>query len=472
MDQSLAELVLKTAKASGASYAEARIEELKSSAFVLKNGVPHISGYDHSTGIAVRIRAGGAQSFGSTNILNEETVKRLVQTTVAAAMKSAQAAKPWYLAPASVEKGSTIVKQKLDVRDVSPSKKLQVLQDIEKAIKATKCRVPSRYFMLGDEHVEKLIINSEGTRIESSIPRTNFTYFTTIKQKGRSMQRYWQYGASGGFETVHEMHLPEVLAQEVKTLAKNMRIGVKPNKGIMDLVIGPQIAGIVAHESAGHPAEADRILGREAAQAGESYLKPSSLGMKAGSEAVTIIDEPSLPGSFGFYEFDDEGVRARKRYLYKKGIIAEFLHNRESAATFNVNSNASARSSGFDREPLVRMANTYFEPGKSTEKELIEGVRKGIFLKTFMEWNIDDLRFNQKYVGAEAYHIENGKITKPVLEPVLEITTPKLYGAIDALANNMEFHSGSCGKGEPMQGMPVWFGGPSLRMRDVRIGGP
>ena len=135
-------------------------------------------------------------------------------------------------------------------------------------------------------------------------------------------------------------------------------------------------------------------------------------------------------------------------------------------------STAWARASAFDREPLVRMANTYFECGEYSEAELIKDTKKGIFMKTFMEWNIDDKRFNQKYVGAEAYLIENGKITKPIREPVLEITTPKLYSSVDGAANNIEFHAGSCGKGEPMQGMPVWFGGPSIRIRKVRLGNP
>ncbi|HLD88899.1 MAG TPA: metallopeptidase TldD-related protein, partial [Candidatus Nanoarchaeia archaeon] len=87
----------------------------------------------------------------------------------------------------------------------------------------------------------------------------------------------------------------------------------------------------------------------------------------------------------------------------------------------------------------------------------------------FMEWNIDDKRLNQKYVGAESYLIENGKITRPVKMPVLEIQTPVLYRSIDAVADNVEYHAGTCGKGEPMQGIPIWLGGPSLRIKNVKV---
>ena len=108
-------------------------------------------------------------------------------------------------------------------------------------------------------------------------------------------------------------------------------------------------------------------------------------------------------------------------------------------------------------------------PGKYSKEELIAGVKKGVFMNNFMEWNIDDKRLNQRYVGAEAYLIENGELTHPVLNPILEITTPALYSAVDAVGNNTEYHTGSCGKGEPMQGIPVWFGGPSIRLRNVRL---
>ena len=86
-----------------------------------------------------------------------------------------------------------------------------------------------------------------------------------------------------------------------------------------------------------------------------------------------------------------------------------------------------------------------------------------------MEWNIDDKRFNQKYVGAESFLIKNGKIQYPIINPPIEITTPKLWSSIDAIANNTEYHAGNCGKGEPMQAIPVWFGGPSMSLRNIKV---
>ena len=134
-----------------------------------------------------------------------------------------------------------------------------------------------------------------------------------------------------------------------------------------------------------------------------------------------------------------------------------------------MNSNGSARASSYNREPIIRMANTYFVPGDYSLEELIEDVHKGVYIKSYMEWNIDDRRWSQRYVGLEAYLIENGELKGLVKNPALEITTGGLYSSIDAVGKDLKFYPGTCGKGDPGQGVPVWFGGPSIRLRNVRL---
>ena len=65
------------------------------------------------------------------------------------------------------------------------------------------------------------------------------------------------------------------------------------------------------------------------------------------------------------------------------------------------------------------------------------------------------------------YLIKNGKLTKLVKAPTLEITTPAFWSSIDAIGKALDFDAGTCGKSDPMQGVPVWFGGPDIRLRDI-----
>jgi TldD protein len=240
----------------------------------------------------------------------------------------------------------------------------------------------------------------------------------------------------------------------------------------MDLVCGSEVAGIAAHESCGHPMEADRILGREMSQAGRSFIYPEGsfwLGTRIGSDVITVVDDPTIKNSYGYYEYDDEGIKARRRYLYKKGLINEFLHNRETAAKLKTRSNGSSRAINYDREAIVRMANTFVEPGDFTEEEILEGVKEGLYMKSFTEWNIDDKRFNQRYVGREAYWIENGELKHPVARPIIETTTKVFWTAVDAVSKEVEYTAGTCGKSDPMQGVPAYMGGPIIRLREVYV---
>jgi len=57
-----------------------------------------------------------------------------------------------------------------------------------------------------------------------------------------------------------------------------------------------------------------------------------------------------------------------------------------------------------------------------------------------------------------------------VRNPVLELTTKGFYSSIDAVGKDLKFSAGYCGKGDPLQSVPVWFGGPSVRLKGIRLG--
>ena len=267
---------------------------------------------------------------------------------------------------------------------------------------------------------------------------------------------------------VKELEIQKKIEDAVKNL-KEISKSPSAKPGRYDVIISPEIAGIVAHESCGHPTEWDRISGREGSLAGESFLTGKKYPFRIGSPVVNVIDDPTLKGSYGYYKYDDEGIRARKRYLYKDGMTNEFIHSRESAASYGVEPNGGGRVSDWDMEPLARMSTTYIEPGQHTFDELIEDIKNGIYIKSYTEWNIDDIRFNEKYVGSEAFLIENGRLKGRVRKPAIETNTVNFYSSIDAVSNELEFSAGTCGKGDPEQGVDTWMGGPSVRLRNIYI---
>src|SRR2546429_7257703 len=90
-------------------------------------------------------------------------------------------------------------------------------------------------------------------------------------------------------------------------------------------------------------------------------------------------------------------------------------------------------------------------------------------MKRFMEWNIDDKRYNAKYARREAYLVENGEVTHPVRNTIIELTTPAFWSAVDAVGKDLDFEAGFCGKSDPGQALDASLGGPTIRLRNVYL---
>ncbi|MEM2423481.1 MAG: TldD/PmbA family protein [Candidatus Bathyarchaeia archaeon] len=475
--EDIADFIINSARDMGAEYAEARVQTDIRESIILKNGVLEASTFEENRGVGIRILIDGSLGFSSTNTLRKKDVKRALRYAFKVAKSASNLVKQKIrMGEGKIGREKVEVKPRVKFESVDLESRINLLKEADErsinAAIACEVKVPARISTLDTWVTEKIVVTSDGANIYSITPRVALFALLTVfhPQKG-SAQRYFNLGETGGWEVAEKWNLPKTFYDETYALSRVLTDAVRLPECEMDVVLGPEVVGIISHESCGHPSEADRILGREAAQAGETFLKSDSIGLKVGSKYVNVADDPTLKGSFGFYLYDEEGVKARRRILIKEGIVNEFLHNRETASVFGVESNGASRAVAYNREPIVRMANTFFVPGDYTKEELFEDIDEGIYIKNFMEWNIDDRRFNQRYVGLEAYKIENGELRNLIRNPVLEVTTIGLWSAVDAAGKDLEFQAAYCGKGDPMQGIPVWTGGPHIRLRKVRVGG-
>lgn len=476
MNEDLLQHAVDYALSLGAKYAEARYQFDETSVMISRNGKLVTLGKSVSEGIGIRLIYKGVLTFSATNNLERGNLMDVVRRAVDRARSLTHLLKrPTEFSEDGVGEGSYRVNVVKSFNSVDVNEKVKFLEELHKtAIDSAKdVKVPTTFCEYVEHVQRKLILNSDGGFVKGEVPRLSLTFNLILHHGSRgTLQRLMQWGASGGLELLDRWDPVKSLRDEVINLEKILLYGVEPPKEAVDVVVGSEIVGLIVHESAGHPMEADRILGREAAQAGESYVRPEYFGkFRIGNEYATVIEDPTIPGSFGFYEYDDECVKARPRYLYKEGLVNEPLHNRSTAYVLKTSSNGSSRSMDYANEPIIRMSNTYLMPGTLSFDELIEDINYGVFIKSYMEWNIDDVRWNQRYVGLESYLIVNGEIKDMIRNPVLEISTASFYSRISGVDRELRFYPGTCGKGEPPQGIPVWFGGPNVRLSKVRLGG-
>ncbi|MBY8997856.1 MAG: TldD/PmbA family protein [Candidatus Thorarchaeota archaeon] len=468
----LAEYCIEFGNKLGGSYVEARYVKDMTRGLVYRNGEPVSGGVTPSAGIGVRILVDGSMGFASFDRFE----KGLAEESITAAYKMAKNAKrkePIDLG----EPFSTEANWKMEAREALTDVNIETMMDFSNEMNKQMEGLSSYLFMFTPKVIDKYFVTSEGTRIESQLSYILMRSALTAQATGGSEQRFLDMTQAGGWERIHEAKVIEFLKDEVDRLKKSAEKAVKVEELMgqpIDMVVGPEVAGIIAHENVGHPSEGDRIMGREGAQAGESFWRDLKIGeSQIGSKAVNVSEDPTIVKTSGHYVYDDEGVKARKRELIKNGIINEPLLNREFGTKFGTSSNGAARATAFNREPIIRMANTYFEPGDQSFEELIEDVKLGVYMRSFQEWNIDDRRYQSKYTGSEAYLIKNGEITDTMVKkPVMETTSVGLLTAVDAVSNNLRFDfPGTCGKSDPMQGAPVYAGGGEIRFRNIRLGG-
>src|SRR5207247_9679770 len=116
--------------------------------------------------------------------------------------------------------------------------------------------VAARFVNLSDRRFRKCFANSEGSRIESYSPRLRVFYFLTVVEGAGVEQTSRNYGWSGGWEGISTWGLSDRVVEEARSMHRSLTEGKKSPEGKMDLVAGPQVAGIASHESCGHPTEA------------------------------------------------------------------------------------------------------------------------------------------------------------------------------------------------------------------------
>lgn len=474
----IADYAVDYASSQGASYAEARYVSSNDESYTSRNGRFLGIVDNQKSGIGIRVIADGGMAFGSTEEIEKEAISALIKNLIKMA-KATKRKDPIEFSHEKIEKTTWKVAVKEPFIDVSREEKQNYIKSIDKRLKSEAGKnLKNRICYLLMYTDDKYIATNEGAQLSSQNSLITILVMNTAKGKSGTEQRYISKGGTAGWEWLEEEKIQDFVVKDCKNLVKTA-LKAKPMKfeKPIDVVISGEVSGIMAHENVGHPSEGDRILGREGAQAGESFyadlLKGKKLGeVQLGNENVSIIDDPTIPRTPGYYLYDDECVKAKPRYLIKNGKLNELLINREYAAKLNTKSTAAARAITYQREPIARMANTYFKPGNYSLDELIEDITEGIYMKSFTEWNIDDRRFQSKYVGLETYLIKNGRLTDIMIKrPVLELTTKGILSNMDAVGKEIFGTLGLCGKSDPMQGVPVCIGGPSARLRNISVGG-
>jgi TldD protein len=348
-----------------------------------------------------------------------------------------------------------------DFRGISFDDKLALLTRYNDIILKADPAIESTMVSYGDLFRTVHFASTRGAYFAEERPRV-VLYLVAIARDGRQVQR-----ASESFSSATDFGVVrgrDGVAAEIAQRAVALLRAAPVEGGRTTVILRPDFAGVFAHEAFGHLSEADFL-----------YENPKMrelmvLGRSMGSKGLSIVDDGRRGRLIGTQAFDDEGTPTQRTDLIRGGVLAGHLHSLETAAKMGERPTGNARAIGRGCAPIVRMTNTYIEPGPLTRDQLFAGVDDGIYACGMMGGQTMMEMFT--FSAAYGYRIRQGQIGELIRDIVVTGNVFETLHAIDGIADDLTLYElgGGCGKGGQSP-LPVTFGGPHIRVRDVVVGG-
>jgi predicted Zn-dependent protease len=308
----------------------------------------------------------------------------------------------------------------------------------------------SLYFR--QEHCRKFFVNCAGTSLDQDQQWT-FGLLSALTQNGQ-----WAVQVLGAADGLQE---ERAQVEQLGRWTESLLTARIPRKGRYTVVLDPQLAGAVIHETIGHLSEADNTNRSSVIQ------RNFEIGKRVGGSGFSVTDDASLPGFPGTYAFDDEGVPGCRTTLVREGVIVSKLHTLRTAAEWGAEATGNGRASDFANEPIVRCSNTIVSTGEQTTEELIESVNDGLYLHGVRGGRTYGDVFVYSVCGGN--RIRHGRLAEPVGNVTIRCQVTEFLNNITGIGDRIPaFSSPFCiKKAQPW--MPVWSGSPPLRVANVPL---
>jgi len=442
---------------SEAEYTEIRIETVISSWVNFRGEDLDNIGSSKTVGGIVRALFKGGWGYSIFNDLNDLD-KRVKEACSSALLVGKEQSKF-----AEVETVVDEIKASFgkDFRDISLSEKKSVIEEYNRIILSYSEKIETSAIGYNDTFGKIYYGNSEGTYIEDERPDASVSLLATARE-GDNVQRGFESVAGGsGFQIVEGL---QEKAEGAAKRAVELLSAPPVNGGKYTVVINPKLAGVFAHEAFGHLSEADFVYENN------RMKELMVLGKRMGPDILNIIDDGTMPNLRGTHKYDDEGVKTKKNYLIKDGILAGRLHSRETAAKMGEQPTGNARAIDYQYQPIVRMTNTYIDKGKSKFDDMLRDIKLGLYAVDMVGGQTSMEMFT--FSAAYGYMIRDGKIAELVRDVVLTGNVFETLMNIDMVGDTVECPpaGGGCGK-DGQSPLPVGFGGPYVRIQNVVVGG-
>jgi len=446
-------------------WMEARYHRRRSHSLQVQKGLVKQTKANLTSGLGIRCLVDGAWGFSSTSDLSAEGIQKAMRQAVDCAKSISQMKKSAVpaLPPTTLSQGEFTLEGYETLEKMPLQQKLQAALRAESEIRTASKLIQTSTCVYSEQFEDKILITTDGAHALSRLARNEIRLSAIATDHGEMAEGQQTVGRTGAWDCLFTEHPMEEMGTTAAQLAVDLLKAPRIPGGLATLILSPAMVGLLSHEAIGHTVEADFVLSGSVAQ--------GKLGHTVASPLVSLCDSgflPQLPHAGGSLLVDDEGVPTQNTVIIENGILKSYLHNRESAAAFGVAPTGNARAWLYQDEPLIRMRNTYVQPGNQSLQEIIESTEEGYLVDCPLGGQADAT--GEFMFGAQkVMKIEKGKIKHMYRGATVSGQAFDVLRSVDAVSK--EFHldlgAGYCGKGQPAK---VDAGGPYLRCQ-ATIGG-
>ena len=147
------------------------------------------------------------------------------------------------------------------------------------------------------------------------------------------------------------------------------------------------------------------------------------------------------------------------------------MQDKHNARLMGVEPTGNGRRESYAHLPMPRMTNTYMLNGSHSKEDIISSVERGVYAPNFAGGQVDITSGKFVFSSAEAYLIENGKVTSPIKGATLIGNGPEVMQQISMIGNDLALDNGVGVCGKDGQSVPVGVGQPTLKIDALTVGG-
>ncbi|HOO42396.1 MAG TPA: TldD/PmbA family protein [Bacteroidales bacterium] len=451
--------LLELALRKGGDFADLYLEQSLFHEIILRDGKVNAAGTNTDEGLGIRVVKGQNTGYAYTESSLPPDLEKAAKTASYIASGKVASIVPAAITTLNLPNRYPIL---TPWDSFSPQKKMPYLYELNDLIFGADKRVKKVTARLADSTSRIEYFNSLGIHCTDTRPLASLTVSCIMEENGRRETA----SASRSFRMGAEFLTPDIireLAREVVTRTAFLFQAAQPRGGEMPVVMSAGSSGILLHEAIGHAFEADFVRKN-------TSIFSEKMGKRICRPGITVVDDGTIPGNRGALNVDDEGVPGQKTYMVTDGILTSFLHDRISARYFNVSPTGNGRRESFRYMPLPRMRATYMENCTDSVESLIASVKKGLYVDTFSNGQVQIGAGDFTFYVKSGYLIENGKLTQPVKDTNIIGNGPRALEMITGTGNDCRIDNGTwtCGK---EQSCEVSCGMPSVLISSLTVGG-